>query len=360
VKHWQELGQVLRRVAHLEQDRCRAALAVVVRIQGSAYRRPGARLLVLEGDEVIGGVSGGCLEEDVRQVGLAVIRSGRSRLLSYETGDDDSKVWGLGLGCDGRVEILVQPLTVEDLRGPWARVLDLLEGDLPFVVSTLAGDGAPPGAVVFSEGRRLAGHLGGGLDGVIDASALAALRARQTDTQMVDGAAVFHDVLVPPPKLLVVGGGADAEPLVEVASRVGFRVYLADHRPALLDERRHPSARRRLLRDPDDDLGELPLDAETYAVVKTHSLKRDTAWVARLLQTEIPYVGILGPRARTGKILAEVGSSARERVYGPVGLDLGAEGPEQVALSVVAEILSVHSGRKPHSLRERALAVHAE
>jgi len=117
VKHWQELGQILDRVLRCAREGRPAALAVVTRIQGSAYRRPGARLLVDESGGLLGGVSGGCLEEDVRQVGLQVLRSGRTRVLHYETGDDDSKVWGLGLGCDGAVDLVMQPVLPEGAAG---------------------------------------------------------------------------------------------------------------------------------------------------------------------------------------------------------------------------------------------------
>ena len=122
LKHWQELGQILDRVLSLARSGHSAALATVTAIRGSAYRRPGARLLIEPDGGSHGGVSGGCLEEDVREVGLQVIRTGRARLLHYETGGDDSKVWGLGLGCDGAVDIAVQPIAPDQALGVWARV----------------------------------------------------------------------------------------------------------------------------------------------------------------------------------------------------------------------------------------------
>ncbi len=169
---------------------------------------------------------------------------------------------------------------------------------------------------------------------------------------------MFTDVLVPPLKLLVCGAGEDARPLVAVASAAGFRVCVADPRSAYLTAQRLPEAWKLLLLHPEDDSAVLPGDGETYAVVMTHSLERDTKWVRRLLATNVPYIGVLGPRARTLKILEELGASGNERVFGPVGLDLGADGPEQVALSIVAELLTVWSGREPRHLREREVAVH--
>jgi len=360
VKHWQELGQILDRVLRLAHEGRPAALAIVTRIRGSAYRRPGAKLLIEEDGSVLGGVSGGCLEEDVREVGLQVLRSGLSRVLHYETGADDTKVWGLGLGCDGEVDITVQPITAEAARQTWARVRDLLEQDAPFALSTMVEDGGRGQAIVVGESGRLAGRLDdAAADADVEATAVAALRARRSSLQTAGPRTVLTEVLLPPPNLLVCGAGDDARPLAALAATLGFRVFVADHRPAYLTAERFPTARKRLLLRPDEESAELPMDRRTHSVVMTHSLKRDAQWVRRLAGTDVPYVGVLGPRARTERILAELGTCDRERLFGPVGLDLGADGPEQVALSILAELLALWSGREPRHLRERAMAVHA-
>ena len=360
MKHWQELGQILDRVLRCARAGRPAAIAIVTRIRGSAYRRPGAKLLIEEDGSSLGGVSGGCLEEDVRQVGLQVLASGLSRRLHYETGDDDSKVWGLGLGCDGEVDIAVVPISVEAARGTWARVRDLLEGDTAFALSVTAENGGCGGAVVVGESGRLAGRLDDdAADAEVDTMAGAALRARSSSLHPAGPRTVFTEVLLPPPDLLVCGAGDDARPLVAFAAAVGFRVIVADHRAAYLTTERFPEARRLLSLRPDDASAELPAVRRTCAVVMTHSLARDSAWVRRLAATDVPYIGVLGPRARTEKMLAELGPRNRQRVFGPVGLDLGADGPEQVALSILAEVLAVTSGREPRHLRERAVSVHA-
>jgi len=360
VKHWQELGQILDRALRLAQEGRPAALAIVTRIRGSAYRRAGAKLLIEDSGAVLGGVSGGCLEEDVRQIGLQVLRSGRSRALHYETGDDDTKVWGLGLGCDGEVDIAVHPVTVAAAQGTWTRVRGLLDGDAPFALSTVVEDAGPGHTVVVGESGRLAGGLeDGAADAEVDAAAVAALRARRSGLHPAGARTMFTEVLLPPPNLLVCGAGDDARPLVAFAAAVGFRVFVVDHRSAHLTTQRFPDARRLLLLRPDESSAELPSDRRTYAVVKTHSLKKDSEWVARLVPTDVPYIGVLGPRARTDRIVTELGIGNRERVFGPVGLDLGADGPEQIAVSILAELLAVWSGREPRHLRERAVAVHA-
>jgi len=360
VKHWQETRSILDRVLGLGRQGRPCALATVIRIEGSAYRRPGAKLLIEPDGCALGGVSGGCLEEDVRQVGLQVLGSGRARLLHYETGDDETKVWGLGLGCDGRVDILVQPISAEAALGPWTCVREQLEKDSPLAIATVLEDEWSGCVLAVTESGRLAGGLAEPTaDAEVEAAATAALRARASRLLAVGPRQVFAEVLLPPPKLLVCGAGDDARPIAAFASAVGFRVLVADHRPAHLTAERFPSAQKLLLLRPDESSSELPIDRETYAVVKTHSLRHDTDWVRRLVRTEVPYVGILGPRARTRKILEGLGVEAGERVFGPVGLDLGADGPEQVAVSILAELLAIRAGREPRHLRTREVALHA-
>jgi xanthine/CO dehydrogenase XdhC/CoxF family maturation factor len=360
VKHWQETARILDRVIRLGQQGRPAAIAIVTRIEGSAYRRPGAKLLIEEGGALLGGVSGGCLEEDVRQVGLRVLSSGRSRVLHYETGADETRLWGLGLGCDGRVDLVVQPIAPQAALGTWARVRSLLDGDSPFALSTIVEDGAPGGFLAVGESGRLAGDTGAADEREVEAAARAALGVRRPRLEAVGSRQVFTEILLPPPKLLVCGAGDDARPIVALAASVGFRVFVADHRSKHLEAQRLPEAHRLLLLRPDEATTELPTDPDTYAVVKTHSLEHDTAWVQRLIETDVSYLGILGPRARTRRILADLGVADDARVFGPVGLDLGAEGPEQVAVSVVAELLAVQSRREPRHLREREVAVHAQ
>jgi xanthine dehydrogenase accessory factor len=345
---------------------------MVTQISGSAYRRPGAKLLVEAGGRFLGSISGGCLEEDVREIGLGVLDSGTSRLLHYDTGTDETKLWGLGLGCDGEVDILVQPISGSDAAaagGVWATVRALLDGDAPFALATLVdaqSDAGRAGDTIVVGARGL---LAGALrDQGPETAALHAEIVRMASSALASGRArfdtlgarrLFADVLLPPPKLLVCGAGDDARPTVALAAMMGFRVSVADHRSAYLTAERFPEAQRLFLIRPEEDAPGLPGDIDTYAVIKTHSLMRDTAWVKRLAATEIHYLGVLGPRARIEKIAAELGMHGDPRLFGPIGVDIGADGPEQVGLSIVAELLAVHAHRKPRHLRERLESIHA-
>lgn len=334
MNHWKETAEILSRLTELRVAGRRAALATVVRIAGSAYRRPGAKFLIEETGETLGSVSGGCLEADVREVARNVLETGEPSLRHYSTGNDEDIVWGLGLGCNGLVDVFIQPAT----EGPLAKLADrlgeLLAGDSAFVISTIL-DGEQAGATAVVEAE-------GAVPGV----------------QTVGGGQVFVEVMPPPPHLIVCGGGDDARPLVDYAADAGFRVTVVDHRQGLMQPAWFPQAARLVVARPEEPV-DLPPAGRSLAVVKMHSLNYDREWVRRLLAAGVPYVGVLGPRRRTESMLDEIGAPGDERVFGPVGLDLGADGPRQVALAIVAELLAFLAQREPAHLSKRYEAIHA-
>jgi xanthine dehydrogenase accessory factor len=319
--HWKETASVVARLAALTTERRRAALATVVHVDGSAYRRPGAKLLVAETGETLGSVSAGCLEADVCEGAQRVMETGRPVLRHYDSADDDG-VTGLGLGCTGSVDIFVQPAT----DWPVASLKDMLAGDSPVTLTTDLATGA-----------TTLGEVGD-----------------RTDT--------FVEILLPPPHVLVCGAGADAVPVVAYASDAGFRVTVVDHREALLSPAAFPQAMRLAITYPGGADIALPPSSRTLAVIKTHSFARDRDWLRVLLGLGVPYVGVLGPRARTHRMLRDLCGEAdvRGRVFAPVGLDVGAEGPHQIAISIVAELLAFVAKREPRHLWQRSAAIHAE
>jgi xanthine dehydrogenase accessory factor len=363
MNHWKETAEILARLAELEAAGRRAALATVVRISGSAYRRPGAKFLIEESGDTLGSVSGGCLEADVRETARQqVLATGVPTLRHYSTGADEDMVWGLGLGCNGLIDIFIQPATSGPLAALAAPLRRLVAGDAPFALLTVVeGEGLGAAMVVGPEG-----NVWGAL-GHAELDTLAADQTRHLIAAGISGVVkmfesnIFIEVLPPPPHLVVCGAGEDARPLVAYAADCGFRVTLVDHRPALLEPAGFPQASQRLLARPDDPAIVLPPAERSLAVVKTHSLAIDREWVRRLLAAGLPYVGVLGPRARTEGILREIGATEPadfSRVFGPVGLDLGADGPRQVAVSIVAELLAFIARREPRHLFERQEAIH--
>jgi len=355
MKNWQETKQIFERVAAATEENRKAALATIVQIEGSTYRRPGAKLLVEENGHLLGNVSGGCLEGDVRETALDVMKSGRSRLVHYDTSDDDDVIWGMGLGCNGQVDLFIQPVGAGSNRDAVLAVLDRLRAGAPFALSTSLKEEAisPEMLVVDGNGARA-----GAGDRHIERRTEELLEARTTALYETNGVRTFTEVLVPPPWLVVCGAGDDALALVKYAAELGLRVAVVDHRPAYLKAERFPGAARLIERRPEEGMEGIPADEETFVVIKTHAIRYDQGWLHEFLPTPVPYVGLLGPKSRREELLKDVPAGSSERIYGPVGLDLGGEGPEQVALSVVAEVMAVWSGRSGGHLRDRRKRIH--
>lgn len=363
MNHWKETAEILARLAELTAAGRRAALATVVHISGSAYRRPGAKFLIEETGDTLGSVSGGCLEADVREVARQqVLATGTPSLRHYSTGADEDMVWGLGLGCNGLIDIFIQPATSGPLEALADPLQQLVAGDAPFALLTvLEGEGAGAMLVAGPEGS-IHGSLGSpNLDAQALEHAHRLIGSGRSGGETIAGRRVFIEVLPPPPHLIVCGAGDDARPLVAYAADAGFRVTLVDHRPALLDKAAFPQASQRLLARPEDPGISLPPAERSLAVVMAHSLAIDREWVRRHLEAGVLYVGVLGPRARTESILQEIGAAEpdADRVFGPVGLDIGADGPRQVALSIVAELLAHIARREPRHLRASREPIHA-
>jgi xanthine dehydrogenase accessory factor len=360
-KNWKETADIIDRVAQLDSLSRSAAIATVVRIAGSAYRRPGAKLLVEDDGRTVGGVSGGCLEADVCGVALAVMRTRIPRVLHYDTGADDQTVWGLGLGCYGSVDVFVQPVDAPGVRDTLHAVRGLLNRDDPFAICTVIDGPLDVGrsVIVGTEGVLAVSTGPQGLDDDLTRFAGDCLTLRTSRLHSVDSRLVFAEVLVPPPRLVVCGAGDDSRPLVAYASDSGYAVTVVDHRVAFLSSDRFPAARRLVALRPEDDPATLGIGSDTAVVIQTHSFAHDRAWLSYVLRTDASYIGLLGPRARTDRILHQIRAQDSRRVFGPVGLDLGAEGPEQIAISIVAELLAVRADHKPKHLRDRRMAIHA-
>jgi len=334
MKQWLETRQVFDALAAGHGAGAPCALATVVRVRGSAYRHEGAKLLVAADGRSVGNVSGGCLEADVRAVAERVMRTGVAERRTYCGGADEVEAWDLGVGCEGVVDILVEP--VRDARDAERAAM---ANETAFAVRV----------DLATQSRAL-----------LTASEL--LAVRDGSSHLLGDDVTFIDVLVPPPRLLVVSAGDDARHLAALADGVGFRVVVADRRPGLLARERFAPSVRLVESDAARLAERVVLDADSVAVVMTHHFADDTDYVRSLLKSPVTYIGILGPRARTERLLGVLradGPIDESRIFAPVGLDIGTDGAEQVALAVVAEILAVRSGRNPKSLRERRAPIHA-
>lgn len=347
-------------------------LATVVRVEGSTYRRAGARLLVSEERWLAGGVSGGCVERDLLQ--RAFHRTERApALVAYDSRSDDEAGWALALGCNGLVEIFLERVlpggAVHPVDTPAGWMLAGVTGVLATVVR------APAGVRV---GQRLA--LGEGeepradvedpaLRAWLEREARAALAARRSAVrarEVAGGVAeAYLEVLAPPLQLAVFGDGHDVPPLCALGVALGWDTILVSSRRTLAGASAAACCDELVVCQPDQVGARVRLRPGAAAVVMTHDLTHDLAILGALLDSPAGYIGLLGPRRRAEALLARVAAARGPlseqdlaRVHGPVGLDLGAEGPEEIALAIAAEIQAVAAGRRGGPLRELAGPLH--
>ncbi|HMO49493.1 MAG TPA: XdhC family protein [Kiritimatiellia bacterium] len=327
MKTWKETRDVLREIQCARRAGHGCALAILTQVKGSSFRRPGAKLLIRADGALTGNVSGGCLEQDLRERALTAIAGSRQAVVHYNTGSDEDTVWGLGLGCDGELDLLLVPV----LDDGWVdRVLARMENHRPFALRWRLHQEHPTPPEILEE---------------------EAPPRPSTDPE------TFTETLTPPPDLVVIGAGDDALPLVELAALAGFRVTVSDHRPAYLAPERFPRAHAIRRLRPEDAPGVLPQTPGTMVVIKNHALHMDMAWAAYYAEAPIAYLGLLGPRKRCEKITATLPQPVAP-VFGPCGLDVGSEGAEQIALAVVTELLAVVNRRAPIHLRDRTGPIH--
>jgi xanthine dehydrogenase accessory factor len=366
-----EITDVLEAIEALDAQGQRMALATIVAVRGSTYRRPGARLLVPEDGAPIGNISGGCLEGDVADVARVVLKEGQARLAGWDLTADDDDVWGLGLGCNGAIEVFIEP--ADQAVAVTHALRTALDEERPIAVVTVLESqdrsAAAPGArIVVTEDGPVEGSLGDDdLDGAATARAREALASGRSEIASFEPSVrAFVEVLEPPLRLVVCGAGHDAISLVRAAAGVGWRVTVVDDRPAFLSKDRFPVAHAFVrLDDPADVATAAPLDRRTFAIVMTHNYLRDRAYLRGLLTTDVGYIAMLGPAARTYRLIGdlrdagvEVSDADLERIHGPAGLDLGAEGPDEIAQAIIAEIVAVRHGRTGGMLRERPGPIH--
>ena len=362
----------------------RCALATVVSVEGSSYRRPGARMLVCEGGASTGTISAGCLEADVVEHAKRVIRTGVAKLVEYDTASTGEEMaWGLGLGCNGVVRVLVEPLHqgslyVEALR----RSCEAHAA--PSLAATVYQQtpSAAAGAARIETGARLLINddgdvgrekLGEGAAAAIE-GAVRALILREAASGAhifdVDGVPVkvFVETLLPPVQLVVFGAGHDALPVVELARSLGWRTEVVDPQARAASRSRFAAADRVTLARPEAVAAHVRLTPRTLTLLMSHNYSHDLTLLRFLLASPARYIGVMGPRKRTERMLNELAAgddasrpeeAGLERLHSPAGLDIGANSPAEIALSIIAEMRAVLEGRRGGSLRERRGSIHA-
>ena len=349
-------------------------LATIVRVEGNAYRRPGAKSLLSTDGTGVGSITAGCLEDDLLRTAESVRETGRPELVTYDLMEDEEDVWGLGVGCNGIIDVLLEPLS-ETFR-PAIEAFD--DGRDVAICTVLATDSDS----ALSLGDRAYYHpdddrLATPTDepaSTWPASNLVGPAAELTtrgNASVIDveheesTISIFVDGLTPPDELVIFGSGHDVGPVTDLAAKNGFRVTVVGFRGAVDLSDRFPDADRTLQTSPARVAEAVDLGARTYAVVMTHNFLDDRLTIETLLDADIPYVGLMGPSERFEEMLEAFEADGRpvdaedlDTLYTPVGLDLGDGSPYGIAHSIVAEVVAVANDRTPGHLRDRAGHIH--
>jgi xanthine/CO dehydrogenase XdhC/CoxF family maturation factor len=337
-------------------------------------------MLVSETGQATGTISAGCLESDVIEHARYAVQTGHSKLLEYNTGSTGEEMaWGLGLGCGGTVRVLVEPLAggspyIEALR----RSLAVPSDAVPTIVATVyhpAPSGLAPLPASLTNGSRLfideegrASHdkLSNRAAVTLEAE-VRSLRAGGLPCSTsieVDGVAadVFVEALLPPVSLLVFGAGPDALPVVELARELGWRTEVVDPLARPASYTRFALADTVTLSRPEDVSAQVSITPRSITLLMSHNYSHDLEILGFLLRSPARYIGVMGPRQRTERMLGDLGVSraAADRLHAPAGLDIGANGPREIALSIIAEMRAVLDGRCGGMLRERRGAIQGD
>lgn len=373
-----EIQRILQAFENSLKAGKRGVLATVVRTSGSVYRRPGARMLLTEDGEMINAVSGGCLEADILDRSHSLLSNNANPILvKYDTTSSDDIVFGFGLGCNGIVEVLIESLSDEVVIAQLSFIQDCLKSQQAGAIATVFNTEGIPNITIGS--RLMLKSDGTSIDRInnieiakkIEIDARSALKEKQNRLQsytLPDGRVdVSIDVIQPLIPLLIFGSGYDAIPVVQLAKYLGWYVTVIDCRSGYLKSDRFPQADQILCCELDrPDSYQHLLTPETVAVVMTHRYLSDLAFLKTLIPSPVRYLGVLGPKRRMQKLwhdLAECNISAttaqKHRLYNPVGLDIAAETPEEIALSIIAEIQAAIGGRSAGFLRDRIGSIHS-
>ena len=368
-----EILDIIKAFDEAQKQQQQTALATVVHVEGSSYRRPGARMLITEKGQLTGAISGGCLEGDALRKALFAMVQQRPMLVTYDTNDEDDASLGLGLGCNGIIQVLIEPVDPGKAVNP-INLLKTIVGKRQkavLVTQFFLQDkkAAQPGTcLLVTHDKNIAGDALL-LKDIVMEDAREILQKQQSSFKNYNAEknslTAFIEMITPAVSLVIIGAGNDVLPLVKIADITGWQTTVVDGRPDYAKAVRFISACQILVSKPENVLNQIVTDAHTVFVLMTHNYNYDKAMLGVLLGTNVGYVGMLGPHKKRQQMLHELQNEGIEFtgqqlaiLHSPVGLDIGAETPEEIALSIIAEIKAVLAGRKGGSLKNNIAVIH--
>ena len=365
-----EVTDILKAYSAAKASGKKTALATVVKVEGSSYRQPGARMLVTEDGILTGAISGGCLEGDALRKALLAIHQKQNKLITYDTSDESDSDFGVQLGCNGIVHILFEYIDESVAYNPIYLLKQSAAERKEAVVLTLFSlerNAVQLGTVlVYREDLVISQRT--------DLKALhvafkEVLYSKSSIIKKIQLEDHEHEALIEyiplPVSLVLAGAGNDAQPLVKMANLLGWEVLVGDGRATHSTAKRFPEAKQILVTKPLKLVENSSIDSRTFFVLMTHNYKYDLEVLKLLLETDCMYIGILGPKTKLNRMFDDLSAEGivvtkaqLDRIYGPIGLDIGAETSEEIALSVVAEIKAVMEGKTANSLKYKKNKIH--
>jgi len=354
----------------------KSALAAVVHLNGSSYRRPGARMLVTDEGELTGAISGGCLEGDALRKAMMVLSQQKSKLVTYDTSDEDDATIGIQLGCAGVIQVLFEPINENDVNNPiqlLSKAMALRQKSVLVTLFSLEDkkNEQPGTCLLLEENGNISGHIPfPEINNEIMSDVYEAMKHQNSSfknyTRDDIHITAFIEFLQPPVSLVIVGAGNDALPLMQMADITGWDVRIVDGRSTHAKHERFASACQVIVSKPEQVLEQIEIDSQTVFVLMTHNYNYDLAMLKALLVRDVTYIGLLGPKKKLDRMLdemreegIEINEERLQDIYGPVGLEIGAETAEEIAVSIIAEIKAVLSGKPGGSLRDKQNAIHS-
>ncbi|WP_310483614.1 XdhC family protein, partial [Chamaesiphon sp. VAR_48_metabat_403] len=340
-------------------------LATVVQTQGSTYRKTGARMLIAGSGEIAGMVSGGCLEQDILCHVQRQTPPYQPFVITYDTTTEEDLLWGFGIGCEGVVSVLVDHL-IDYPHNPLTFIAECFDREQSGVLATIfqveGSSSVPIGArlMLHSEGKIDSNIEDVELSAQIAADAQIALQQKTTIHRQyclqLGQADVSIEVIQPPPHLTIFGAGRDVLPLAQFATALGWQLTIVDCRSLETTANRFPMVDRIILARRETIDLQVKINPQTIAVVMTHNYLDDLEILRSLLAGSTRYIGLLGARQRTAKLLQDLAVTPAQfqRLHAPIGLDIGAETPEEIAIAIIAEIQAVITDRPAVCLKQLA------
>ena len=371
-----EIREIIKAYDAATKTGKKTAIASIVHLNGSSYRRPGARMLVTDDGELTGAISGGCLEGDALRKAMLVLAQQKSKLVTYDTNDEDEAGIGVQLGCAGIIDVLFEPVNEADPQNPIRLLRQAISRRQKSVLVTLFSledkrNEHPGSCLLLKQDGTVTGDVPyPALKEIILRDVHHAMQAQLSffKNYLLNDISItaFIEYLQPPVSLVIVGAGNDAIPMMQIAGILGWNITVTDGRNTHAKPERFTAACSVVVTKPESALEQIAVDEYTVFVLMTHNYNYDKAMLRALLTTNARYVGLLGPKKKLQMMLDELQNEGVEitgekmkMIYGPVGLEIGAETAEEIAVSVIAEIQAVLSGKEGTSLRKKTDAIHS-